>query len=359
MSVPTETRDDAELLRASRSDLDAFATLYDRYAGRLLDYFTRRTSSEDTALELCAETLSRAWTARERFEDQHDGSAAPWLYGIARNVLLMSIRRGAVERATATRLGVLERLDLPGDPTAAPEPGWADGADELLESLPPSLRSAIRLRIVDELDYDEVADALGTTGVGRPRPRPPRPRRPAQAPLRIEGESPMTDFSTDRASRLDDLRGALLAAAAADLETADAQPATASQPRPAARPVRRLRFGTARARLALAFLVIAVAVPGIVIGSGLARPERASANGLPAGSKVMTATQPTCTAMREGVEYECAFADSPRAGRVLRIVDSSGKVDGGCLSRNVVETVWICYFGAAAVNHQVVAQGAL
>src|ERR1700758_1634255 len=119
MSVPTETRDDAQLLRASRDDVDAFAELYDRYAERLLDYFTRRASSEDTALELCAETLSRAWVTRERFEDQHKGSAAPWLYGIARNVLLMSIRRGAVERATAKRLG--------------------------------------------ELDYEEVADALGTT----------------------------------------------------------------------------------------------------------------------------------------------------------------------------------------------------
>jgi RNA polymerase sigma factor (sigma-70 family) len=163
MSVPTETRDDAQLLRASREDLDAFAELYDRYAETLLDYFTRRTASEDTALELSAETLSRAWVARGRFEDRHQGSAAPWLYGIARNVLLMSIRRGAVERATAARLGVLERLDLPDGTPAAPEPAWVDGADELLESLPPSLRSAIRLRIVDELDYDQVADALGTT----------------------------------------------------------------------------------------------------------------------------------------------------------------------------------------------------
>lgn len=162
MSVPTETRDDAELLRASREDLDAFAELYDRYAERLLAYFARRASSEDAALELCAETLSQAWVSRERFEDRHDGSAAPWLYGIARNVLLMSIRRGAVERATATRLGVLERLDLPAE-AATPEPAWADGADELLESLPPSLGSAIRLRVVDQLDYDEVAAALGTT----------------------------------------------------------------------------------------------------------------------------------------------------------------------------------------------------
>jgi hypothetical protein len=169
----------------------------------------------------------------------------------------------------------------------------------------------------------------------------------------------MTDFTTDRATRLDDLRGALLAAAAADLATAAAARAATSLPRPAARPARRLHLGTARARLALAFLVIAVAVPGVVIATGLIGPERAAANGLPAGSTVMTATQPTCTAIREGVEYKCAFAESPRVGRVVRVVDASGQVDGGCRSQNAVETFWICYFGEAAVHHQVVAQEVL
>jgi DNA-directed RNA polymerase specialized sigma24 family protein len=158
-----EATTDAELLRSARRDLDAFAALYDRYSRRLFGYFTRRTASEDTAVELTAETFSRAWVMRERFEDRHEGSAAPWLFGIARNVLLMSVRRGAVERLTAERLGVLERLDLDGGVAPAPEPGWTDGADELLDSLPLSQQEALRLRIFDEMSYDEVADALGTT----------------------------------------------------------------------------------------------------------------------------------------------------------------------------------------------------
>jgi len=168
----------------------------------------------------------------------------------------------------------------------------------------------------------------------------------------------MTDFITDRAGRLDDLRGALLAAAADDLAAAEAAPAAPSVPRPAARPVWRLRFRTARAGLALALLVVAIAVPGVVIATGLIRPERAAANGLPAGSRLMTATQPSCTAIREGLEYRCAFAESPRVGRVVGVVDASGQVDGGCRSLNAVETFWICYFGAAAMSHQVVAPGA-
>jgi RNA polymerase sigma factor (sigma-70 family) len=153
---------DAELLRASRAEPNAFRGLYNRYSERLFRYFARRTGGEDTALELTAETFSRVWLMRERFEDQRDGSVAPWLFGIARNVLLMSVRRGEVERRTASRLGVLERLDIEA-PVASPEPGWAEGADELLDTLPLSQRDALRLRIIDELDYDEVAAALGTS----------------------------------------------------------------------------------------------------------------------------------------------------------------------------------------------------
>jgi RNA polymerase sigma factor (sigma-70 family) len=154
---------DAELLRGAGRDPDAFRDFYERYSEEIFGYFRRRTADPDAALELTAETFSRAWVTRERFEDRDEGSAAPWLFGIARNVLLMSIRRGAVERRTAARLGVLERLDLDGSSEAAPEAGWAEGADELLDSLPLSQRQALRLRIVDELTYDEVADALGTT----------------------------------------------------------------------------------------------------------------------------------------------------------------------------------------------------
>jgi hypothetical protein len=173
----------------------------------------------------------------------------------------------------------------------------------------------------------------------------------------------MTDFTTDRTARLDDLRGALLAAAAIDLASAAAvdlaSPVAAPFPRPAARPARRRRFEGVRARTALALLVLALAIPGVAIGTGMFSPGEAAANGLPAGSTLMTATQPTCTALREGVEYRCVFAEAPTKGGVIHTVDPSGQVDGGCRSRSEVETLWICYFGAAAVHHQVVSQVAL
>lgn len=155
---------DASLLAGARDDPDAFRELYERYAPTVHDYFVRRTGSPAMALDLTAETFAQAWLVRARFRDEAGGSAAPWIYGIARNVLLMSIRRGALERRATERLGLLERLDRPQpveDPV--PESTWAEGIDELLDTLPAHQREAVRLRVLDDLEYSDIARALGTT----------------------------------------------------------------------------------------------------------------------------------------------------------------------------------------------------
>src|SRR5215216_7920375 len=95
MTPPT----DAELLAAARTDPTAFRTLYDRYAARVLRYHERRTADADAAHDLTAETFAQAWLSRTRFRDEAGGSAAPWLFAIARHVLLASVRRRALERS--------------------------------------------------------------------------------------------------------------------------------------------------------------------------------------------------------------------------------------------------------------------
>jgi RNA polymerase sigma-70 factor, ECF subfamily len=156
------TPSDAALLAAA--DPDSFRTLYDRYVERVFGYFVRRSGDHEAAFDLTAETFAQAWIVRRRFRDEAAGSAAPWLFGIARNVLLMSVRRGRLERRAVERLGVAERLDGPFEAaTAAPDERWAEDADELLDALPETQREAVRLRVVDQLEYDEVALALGTS----------------------------------------------------------------------------------------------------------------------------------------------------------------------------------------------------
>lgn len=155
-------KSDARLLRAARKDPAAFRQLYDRYAEAIYAYHLRRAKEAEAANDLTAETFAQAWLSRARFRDQVNGSAAPWLYGIARNVLLASVRQQRLERAACERLGIYDRLDtLPG--TATPEESWLDGLDDMLEELPPGQREALRLRFEDDLDYEGVATALETT----------------------------------------------------------------------------------------------------------------------------------------------------------------------------------------------------
>jgi RNA polymerase sigma factor (sigma-70 family) len=152
----TIMRSDAALLAAARTDAGAFRELYDRYAERVLGYHVRRTRDEDAAHDLTAETFAQAWLVRARFRDDCGGTAGPWLFGIARNVLLMSVRRRRLEAAARARLG-LPVTEIPAEET------WLEGLDEALDELPESQREAIRLRVVDDLTYDDVADRLGTT----------------------------------------------------------------------------------------------------------------------------------------------------------------------------------------------------
>jgi RNA polymerase sigma factor (sigma-70 family) len=153
---------DAQLIAAARADSGAFRQLYDRYAERVYRFHLARSRNADAAHDLTAETFAQAWLGRTRFEDVAGGSAGPWLFAIARHVLSASVRRGRLERAACNRLGTLERLDR--EPAAIePQDTWLDGLDEALAELPETQLDALRLRFVDDLPYDELAGALGTT----------------------------------------------------------------------------------------------------------------------------------------------------------------------------------------------------
>jgi RNA polymerase sigma-70 factor (ECF subfamily) len=151
---------DAELLLAARTDATAFRELYERYAPRMYGFHLARACDAEAAHDLTAETFAQAWLSRRRFRDEAGGSAGPWLFAIARHVLSASVRRRSIERSACERLGLL----LPHEGEAAdPSPGWLEGLDGALAELTAGEQDAIRLRVLADLDYDEVAEELQTT----------------------------------------------------------------------------------------------------------------------------------------------------------------------------------------------------
>jgi RNA polymerase sigma factor (sigma-70 family) len=157
-------RTDAELLGAARNDPQAFREFYDRYALWVRVWFTRQTGSESAALDLTAETFAQAWHSLRRFRDLADGSGAPWLFGIARNLLRQYHKHNRIETAARQRLGLAALAE--GDEYEAVDErvaarSLAPALAAAVRLLPPAQRAALELRVVPQLDYDEVAGRLG------------------------------------------------------------------------------------------------------------------------------------------------------------------------------------------------------
>jgi DNA-directed RNA polymerase specialized sigma24 family protein len=93
---------DEELLVGDGRELGLF---YERYEPWLLGYFGAATRSAELAADLTAETFAEVIASRAAF-DPARGNARMWLFGIARNVLASSARRGQVEAQARQRLGL-------------------------------------------------------------------------------------------------------------------------------------------------------------------------------------------------------------------------------------------------------------
>jgi RNA polymerase sigma factor (sigma-70 family) len=150
---------DEELLVGSGRELGVF---YERYESWLLGYFGAATRSAELAADLTVETFAAVIESRAGF-DTDRGNARMWLFGIARNVLAASARRGRVEAQARRRLG-LEPLELNARELDAIEVLIAREGDmrvrEWLAALPAEQAAALRARVLDERDYADIAADL-------------------------------------------------------------------------------------------------------------------------------------------------------------------------------------------------------
>ena len=151
---------DSELFRAG--DADAFAEIYDRYVGHVFGWARARVGEH--AADLTAEVFARAWLSRGRFRARDDPPALPWLLGIAKNVLRDSLRKRRVEDSARRRLGLPRMLAPDRNLDAVDERlSLSDTAREVVASLPEDDRELLRLRVIEERPYREIAAQLRCT----------------------------------------------------------------------------------------------------------------------------------------------------------------------------------------------------
>lgn len=177
MKPPETDLTDGEVIARSQRAPELFAVVFDRHQASVHAYAARRAGREG-ADDVLAEVFLAAFASRKRF-DPTFGSALPWLYGIAGNI----VRRRWRTIATSARLhesaaahlvtahdshedGVADRLDSVAD--------WVV-VRQVLDEVAEGDREAILLFAWEELSYPEIALAMGIP-VGTVRSRIHRAR---------------------------------------------------------------------------------------------------------------------------------------------------------------------------------------
>jgi len=152
---------------ATKRPLDdpaGFAEAYRRHSRSILVFHARRTYDPETALDLTAETFAQAFAGRRRFRGTTDDELAAWLFAIARNLLARFLRRGVAERRALTRLGIevppLEADDIARIVELAGLTDARKAVAHQFGTLSADQREALRLRVVEELSYADVARRL-------------------------------------------------------------------------------------------------------------------------------------------------------------------------------------------------------
>jgi RNA polymerase sigma-70 factor (ECF subfamily) len=135
----------------SKDVLPPFWTLVEAHGDELLVH-ARRLAGDEHGEDVLQDALLRALRAYSRLE--HARHLRAWLYRVTTSAAMDFHRARKRELVTAE------------PPTVATHDTYDDGAFEaLIAPLPETARSALRLRFVDDLDYDGIGARLGCSTV--------------------------------------------------------------------------------------------------------------------------------------------------------------------------------------------------
>ena len=137
----------------------AFEAIVDRYQGRLLGFSRQMLGSTEDAEDVLQEVFVNAY--RAMLADEREINLRPWLYRIARNRCLNHLRKPTADAQ--------ESMDMVPEVEAASTAEKVHNREEVRQlltdvgKLPETQRSALLLREMDAMSYEEIAQAMETS----------------------------------------------------------------------------------------------------------------------------------------------------------------------------------------------------
>jgi RNA polymerase sigma-70 factor (ECF subfamily) len=165
MRIPEPERDDVLLRRAAKGDEDAFTLLYRRHQAAMYRFALRMTGSAWAAEEIVQDVFMTLMRAPKKY-DSSRGTLGGYLYGIARNRVMKHLERlpreVSLEQKNEDGSGAGIVLQDPATPAT-----WAETRERMKHvraavlDLPAEFREAVVLCELEELSYEEAAEAAG------------------------------------------------------------------------------------------------------------------------------------------------------------------------------------------------------
>lgn len=161
-------------LRDGAGREESFRTLFERFYWPLFRFFEHRGFSREECQDLIQETFFRVYRGIGTFRG--DARWEHWLFRIAANTASKALRHQTAAKRSGREVPCV--ADEMGDSPPSAAGGCPRGADapvplrellgkemrELLtqavDGLPAQMRRCVRLRVFQELDYDEIAAVL-------------------------------------------------------------------------------------------------------------------------------------------------------------------------------------------------------
>jgi RNA polymerase sigma factor (sigma-70 family) len=151
--------DDRLIAMARAGNPGAFEAIVDRYQGRLLGFCRQMLHSTEDAEDVLQEVFVNAY--RAMLADEREINLRPWLYRIARNRCLNHLRKPTADAQ--------ESMDMVPTVEAASTAEKVHNREEFRQlltdvgKLPETQRSALLLREMDAMSYEEIAQAMETS----------------------------------------------------------------------------------------------------------------------------------------------------------------------------------------------------
>jgi RNA polymerase sigma-70 factor (ECF subfamily) len=165
MGIAEPERDDVLLRRAAKGEEEAFTFLYRRHQAAMYRFALRMTGSAWAAEEIVQDVFMTLMRAPKKY-DSSRGTLGGYLYGIARNRVMKHLERlpREVPLDQKNEDGSGEGVVLQDAETPAT---WVETRERMSQvraavlELPAEFREAVVLCELEELTYEEAAQAAG------------------------------------------------------------------------------------------------------------------------------------------------------------------------------------------------------